>query len=311
MSNKKIVLVYFFILIVCLVLFVVRSSNPKQYQTVTRVSVILPQGNDAYWTEIAKGIQEERDSIGNKYGIDIKILIPQINFNVQQMTDILNQQIAAKVDVIVVQGNKDDSFLETLNMALDQGIKIICIDTDISSLPDHLYIGTDNYEAGQMIGQKLIEITGGRAEVTVITGDPLYQNLELRYKGLEEAVSSFPEISIKNVEYDNYDGLTFMKLYQSPHMTDTLVCLEGTGAKTLDAMQETKNKEYSYILGFDHTSVVKKGLVNGVIIQDMNGMGRKVVTEIAHYLETGTFTKSKIYTKITWVTQDNYEAATK
>ena len=61
---------------------------------VTRVSVILPHNDDGYWSLIREGIEEAEAELGESYNIDIQISIPQLNYNISQMTDILKLVIA-------------------------------------------------------------------------------------------------------------------------------------------------------------------------------------------------------------------------
>ena len=104
---------------------------------------------------IEEGIEQSGEKLKKSCGMDIKILKPQLNYNIPQMVELLKQQIAAKVDVLVVQGNEDEEYIDTLKEAWSEGIQIICVDTDIKSFPEHLYIGTDNYEAGRAMGEEL------------------------------------------------------------------------------------------------------------------------------------------------------------
>ncbi len=292
--------------------FCFNNTETREVYPVTRVTVILPHDDDGYWSEIANGIQEEEAKIGEEYNIDISIIIPQLNYNIAQMTDILKQQIAAQVDAVVIQGNENPEFRLALQGAYDQGMKIICVDTDIKDFSEHLYIGTDNYEAGKMMGEKLIDLTRRAVKVGIISGEPGYLNLEQRLEGVRDAVKDYPEIEIMDVQYDNYDGLTFMNLYQKLHETaDILVCLEGTGGQTLSQIYDERRSEYEYILGFDVNIGIKNQVIDGVVKQDTYQMGRQVVEEIAEYIKTGKYSSDNIFTDIQWVTFENYDEVIK
>jgi ABC-type sugar transport system, periplasmic component len=297
---------------VCIFFVYQGNADKINKYPVTRVTVILPHNDEGYWSLVAEGINEEQDAIGAEYNIDISTMIPQLNYNIPQMTDILKQQIAAQVDVIVIQGNDDPEFRKALLEAYAQGIKIICVDTDLSNFPDHLYVGTDNYKAGETMGEKLIELTNGTAKVAVVSGKSGYLNLEQRWNGFMDAVKSYPGIEVVDFQYDNYDGLTFMNLYQKLHeKADTLVCIEGTGAATLSEVYDKPRLEYKHILGFDINTGVKNQVIDGVVRQDTNQMGRRVVDEIVNYIKTGKYSSDNIYTDIQWLTIDNYDEVIK
>lgn len=306
-AGKQLILIILLIFILCLSIVFHGTADTKEDYPVTRVTVILPHTDDGYWNLVAAGIQEKQEEVGDRYNIDISIIMPQLNYNISQMVDILKQQIAAQVDVLVVQGAEDDEFKETLLKAYKQGIKIICVDTDISDFPEHLYVGTDNYAAGKMLGEHLAELTGGTARLAIVSGEPGYSNLEQRLHGLMDVISKYPGIEPGKVKYDKYDGLTVMRLYQElKEEADVMVYLEGTGGITLTSMFQEADDSYEYIVGFDAYEGAKKGVLNGVVKQDTQQMGHLVVTEIANYIEKGAYSSDNIYTDIHWVTAENY-----
>lgn len=258
---------------------------------------------------IEEGIEQSGEKLKKSCGMDIKILKPQLNYNIPQMVELLKQQIAAKVDVLVVQGNEDEEYIDTLKEAWSEGIQIICVDTDIKSFPEHLYIGTDNYEAGKMLGEELINVTDGEANVALISGEPGFSNLEERLEGLQDAVKDYPKIHLGDVQYDDYDGLTVMKMYyQNTEGADTIVFLEGTGGVTISSQFKQRDDQYEHILGFDAFYGVISGAIDGIIKQDTNMMGEQVVEEIANFIRNGEYSSETVYTDTQWLTVENYHS---
>ena len=115
-----------------------KAGIPVAGTDITRVTVILPHFDDGYWMLIEEGIKRSGEKL-KSCGMDIKILKPQLNYNIPQMVELLKQQIAAKVDVLVVQGNEDEEYIDTLKEAWSEGIQIICVDTDIKSSGASVY----------------------------------------------------------------------------------------------------------------------------------------------------------------------------
>lgn len=52
-------------------------------------------------------------------------------------------------------------------------------------------------------------------------------------------------------------------------------------------------------------------MLDGVVKQDTDQMGRKVVEEIAGYIENGRYSAREIYTDIVWLTAENYDEVMK
>ena len=308
-EKKKSVAGILMLLVLCCVLGGCKAGIPVAGTDITRVTVILPHFDDGYWMLIEEGIEQSGEKLKKSCGMDIKILKPQLNYNIPQMVELLKQQIAAKVDVLVVQGNEDEEYIDTLKEAWSEGIQIICVDTDIKSFPEHLYIGTDNYEAGKMQGEELINVTDGEASVALISGEPGFSNLEERLEGLQDAVKDYPKIHLGDVQYDDYDGLTVMKMYyQNTEGADTIVFLEGTGGVTISSQFRQRDDQYEHILGFDAFYGVISGAIDGIIKQDTNMMGEQVVEEIANFIRNGEYSSETVYTDTQWLTVENYHS---
>ncbi|MDD6681456.1 substrate-binding domain-containing protein [Galactobacillus timonensis] len=284
----------------------------SKYQTnnVTRVTVILPHEDDIYWGDVKRGIEDHIEEC-EQWNIDIQVQIPQLNYNISQMTQLINRAIAARTDVIVVQGTQDKDFVSSMREAISQGIQVICIDTDVDSdsLPEHLYIGSDNYAAGQMMGDHLAQLMHGRGSVSIMSGAEGYPNLEQRIKGIESVIERYDGMVLSEIVYDHYDALTAVEVYHSLQSGSALACIEGTGAAAIEKVLTSSDQKFSYIVGFDNSSTISEGIVNGIIKQDQYGIGQKLVEQLIYYQMHGNFEASEIYTKFEWVDASNEQEA--
>ncbi len=110
------------------------------------------------------------------------------------------------------------------------------------------------------------------------------------------------------MNYSHYDGLTFMNQYHSlSDEADILVCLEGTGGQTLSHAFTGPDTEYRFVVGFDAYTGVESRVLAGVVKQDTNQMGRRIVEEIANYVSEGSYTGGVIYTDCHWLSADHYD----
>lgn len=287
----------------------VQQNAAEEEKFPRRVSAVLPHTDQSYWTDLANGMREEAEA----RGIDLKVSIPQLNYNVDQMTSLVRQQTAAQVDALLVQGIDDPDYRAALWEAYEAGIEVMLVDTNDAQLFDHVYVGTDNYEAGCTLGRALLEISGGQAVVMIMSGEPNYLNLDERIRGLKETVAGYDGIRIVGVEYDKYDSLTVLDRYQAilqehPEV-DTLVGVEGTSCMALGLALDPENAPLT-ILGFDRDEESEQGMANGVIAgvvtQDSTGIGKKAIEVLADYFETGTHTQWEYYTPAEFCSREDY-----
>lgn len=275
------------------------DEEPSYGADTMRISAVLPHKDYGYWTFVADGMREA----DQRLPVDVKIHLPDLNYNVPLMTELIEQEIAAQVDAIIVQGIQDADYIAALEKAKESGILVVLIDTDLTAFQADLYVGTDNYAAGVEMGNRLVEVTGGKANVAILSGAPGYPNLEERIQGIQDVVDDYPDAQILRVEYNQYDAMTVMEKYytilrENPEV-DTLLAIEGTGGQTLGQMATTA---FAHVLVFDDSEEciqgVRKGLFDGIIGQQNYEMGVLCVEELYNWFTTGSFTQEKIYTDV-------------
>ncbi len=320
LKKKRYIVILGILISVFFIIFIITIIQEVVEEKVSidkvRVSVILPHSDDGYWSNIEKGITDTAETYKDE--MDVQIYIPQLNYNTGQMTELIKQQVAAQVDTIIVQGIDDSDYRKALIKAWRKGIQIIFVDTDLEGFPSHLYVGTDNYAAGVLLGEKLIEISGGAAKIAILSGASNYSNLQERCLGLYESTKAYSDINFVRLDYDNYDGLTVVNKYKKIHTEnpeiDTLICIEGTGGQTLGTVFDEKQPEYAHILAFDDSELarqgIKNGVLDGVIAQATWEMGRKTIEETVRYEKTGTYSSNCIHTELRWVTLKEIEEET-
>ncbi|GAA3330569.1 hypothetical protein GCM10020331_083650 [Ectobacillus funiculus] len=74
----------------------------------------------------------------------------------------MKKAIVSKVDGIVVQSLDEQMFAPIINKAVNENIPVVTIDTDSPKSERVAYVGTDNYTAGEKLGEVVAEMTGGR-----------------------------------------------------------------------------------------------------------------------------------------------------
>ncbi len=294
----------FIILISCVLI-----SCDKNQQTsdsvsqMYRVTCIIPHKDDkAYWSVIEAGLID--GAIDNN--IDLKILYPSLNYNTAQMQKLLEMAIASKVDCLIISGVEDPSYYETIQEAIDNGIFVVLVDTDMQKLPNTLYVGSNNYQAGKLLGENVAKIKNYEANIAIISGDDVFYNLNKRFEGLKSVVDNYSNMNIIDIQYDKFDYGKVQQIYDSYRTNpsiDTIVCLEGTGGMSLNSYIKEKPRDDIFV--FDDTPQAVEGVTNklfrGLLKQQKYEMGYRVMQEIAKYREKNQIDLVKIYTDTIFV----------
>ena len=105
-----------------------------------------------YWNATRAGLTDVCEELGVKATVDG----PQGHEPEQQAT-ILDKVIARRPAGILIAPGNPDTLLPYINKAVDEGIPVICIDTDSPKSRRISYFGTSNYNAGVMGARILSE----------------------------------------------------------------------------------------------------------------------------------------------------------
>lgn len=148
-----------------------------------------------YWVDARLGLEDKARLLGVK----CELRGPTGNDPTQQVKE-LEQLIARKPAGILI-APASEALRPVIDRAVDEGIPVVCIDTDEPRSKRYTYIGTDNYNAGRQTGELLAKAIGGKGQVALLM-IPGQSNHEARAKGCKDALAKYPEISIVKIGND-------------------------------------------------------------------------------------------------------------
>lgn len=260
-------------------------------------------GND-YWALIEDGAQQVATK---NSGIYLDSIAPEKADN-DQLLRLLDRTISMGVDGIITQGVEGERFIELVRKGIERGIPILTIDSDVQESDRRAYIGTDNFYAGQLAAQTIIEHTTGTQFVGIVTGRVDSINQRERLAGLKDGIQSSDRIEIVGSRDSKITRIgaaqaTYSLLKEYPEIT-TLVgtsALDGIGI--VDGLDEIAPNKEVYITAFDvlpeTLTLIDKGKIGATISQQPEEMGRRameVMLQIKNeeYLKEQTFTTTEI-----------------
>jgi ribose/xylose/arabinose/galactoside ABC-type transport system permease subunit/ABC-type sugar transport system substrate-binding protein len=148
-----------------------------------------------YWVDARLGLEDKARLLGVKS----ELRGPTGNDPNQQVKEF--EQILARRPAGILIAPASDAAKPVIDRAVDEGIPVVCIDTDMPTSKRYTYIGTDNYNAGQQTGELLARSVGGSGEVALLT-IPGQSNLEGRVRGCKDALARYPGIKIVKIGND-------------------------------------------------------------------------------------------------------------
>lgn len=205
------------------------------------------------------------------------------------------QAVQSKATGILVSVADPALMKDDIDRAIAAGIPVITVDSDAPASKRLFFIGTDNYHAGQIGGQRLAKELNGKGNVVVFT-IPEQANLKERLRGYRDALEATPGIKITRVvdmKGDSrvaFDTATEIVGNDKKEHTDAFVCLEALSGKEVATVLSQHDVKDKVIVAMDTDDKtlewIQKGVIAATISQKpytMSFVGLKMLDDLYHH----------------------------
>jgi ribose transport system substrate-binding protein len=233
------------------VLTVSISGCTKPYhQENERYVLVAANINLPYWQEASAGLTD----VGKDMGVKVELDGPT-TFSPQDELDAFQQVLGQHPSGILVSVSDPKLFNDPINHAIMQGIPVICIDSDAPDSKRVLFIGTDNFRAGQESGKRMATLLGGQGRIVLVTIAGQH-NIEERVRGVNDVLKKYPSMQIAQTIDDKgdsgaaADGVSALLLKKEK--IDGIIGLEASGGEgAADALHRLDMTGKIKIVAFD------------------------------------------------------------
>src|ERR1700724_3664185 len=133
-------------------------AKDEQYYFIS-ANINLP-----YWQEAQAGLTDAAKEMGVKAEMDG----PATSSRKEEL-DSFQKAVALHPAGIIVEVTDLESFKAPIDAAIQQGIPVICLDSDAPDSKRVLFIGTDNFRAGQESAKRMADILKGHGDIVLVT----------------------------------------------------------------------------------------------------------------------------------------------
>ena len=293
-----------------------KTEEPAQTETPAEtpagdveIAVVLKTLASEYWGYVKNGC----DAAAAELGIKVTVVGPGAESEIEQQVAMIEQQIGAGVDAIVCAPNDAGAASNALQAALDQGIPVLSVDTNVGIAGQTSFVGTMNDEAAYQGGIWAIDTLGTDIKAVIIYGQEGDNTSNLRRSGYEKAcqekgVEVLSALSGQNTT----DGATKTMedmISSFGDQIDVVFCHNDDTA--VGAMNACKNAGLTdvTIVGFDGNKsaveLIQAGeLVKATVAQQPYAMGYEVV-KAAYAAINGETVEEVISAPVKVVTAEN------
>lgn len=274
--------------------------------------VYVPKVRDEtdFWVQLVSGAE----SAAKEYQVDLEVLAPETEKDVEQQKRCIQQAIDMKPDVIVISPSLYTGMTELVEGATEEGIPLVLIDSELDKNIETSYISTDNVEAGIKTGQKVLEYVQEDTKIAIMSQAKGTSTAMQREEGVRKGLGDEEE-RIDMVLYCDSDNqiacdLTKELLTEQPDID----CIVGLNlCATMGVAKAVKELELGgkvHVIGLDSDKegieYMEMGIIDALVVQKpfyMGYFGIKTAVQIARgekvepeiYLDTEVITLDNIY----------------
>jgi ribose transport system substrate-binding protein len=305
---------------------VIGCKQKAQSKTKYRIAVIPKGTTHVFWKSIHAGAIKAEQEL-KAAGIDVEIIWkgPLKEDDRESQIRVVEDFVTAGVTGIVLAPLDDTALRAPVKDAVNNGIPVVIIDSDLKSEDYVSFVATDNYMGGKRAGELLGKILGGKGKVIVLRYEEGSASTMKREQGfLDVLKEKYPEIVV--VSASQYGGATTESAYQASEnllaplrRADGSLTIDGiftpnesTTFGMLRALEDSGLAGKVKFMGFDSSDRLvqglKKGYIHGLVLQDPINMGYLGVKTMVEHLE-GKKLEKRIDTGSEVATPENMDDA--
>jgi ribose transport system substrate-binding protein len=149
------------------------------------------------------GAEDAAAELSQKLGVKISVDWRTPNEeDAQKQVENLEQCVLQGVDGVSVSCSEAETMTPAIDRAVNQGVPVMCFDSDAPASRRFCFFGTDDIECGHVIMRELMTVLGqGKHVVAIPGGNQNARNIQNRIKGAQDEAKKDPNITIRGVYY--------------------------------------------------------------------------------------------------------------
>lgn len=279
---------------------------------------VIPKGTiHEFWRSIEAGARKAEKEL-NAAGTKVQVIWkgPLREDDRDQQIQVVENFTSRRVSGMVLAPLDSQALVKPVETTAGAGMPVVIIDSDLKSDKYTSFVATDNFRGGQLGGEKLAELIGGKGNVILLRYAVGSASTEAREAGFMDAMKKFPDIKV--ISSDQYAGATRETAYQaaqnllnrfSREVNGVFSPCEPVAVGMSKALRDLglaggKVKMIGFDTGAQSVADLRAGDVQGLVVQNPLKMGYEGVMTLVKHLK-GEAVPKRIDTGVTLVTQAN------
>jgi ribose transport system substrate-binding protein len=266
-----------------------------------------PGAGNPYWAAVEEGAKAK----GKELGVDVIVVAPPAETDVQSQINQLEDLIAQKVDGIALAPTDPNSLAEVIESAKTAGIKTVFVD-GAGTNEGVPFIGTNNLEGGKLAGEYMCKNLPKGSEVAILQGIMSTTNGVDRAGGSKAAFEAcgLKIVAEQTAEWDRAKGLSVTEsiLAGNPNIKGIFGSNDNMALGAIEALKAAAKLKDVMVVGYDANPDAATSILAGEMTasiaqapKKIGGLGIQTLVD----LKAGKQVPLVIDTGTVLVTKDN------
>jgi len=262
------------------------GTDSKQAPGAKSIAVIPKGTTHVFWKSVEAGARQA----GQEFGVNILWKGPLKENDRAQQISIVEQFTSEGVNGIVIAPLDDVALKRPVQSAMEKNIPVVIMDSALKGEAgkDFVgYVGTNNYHGGELGGEELVRLLGGKGKVFLMRYMEGSASTMEREAGFLSVLKKNPDIQL--IADNRYGGATASEAQASAlNMLDQIREADGIFCSnesltfgTLLALRQSNLIGKAKFVGFDSSGplvdALKKGELQALVAQNPRKMGYEAV----------------------------------
>lgn len=260
-----------------------------------------------FWQVVRQGIE----AAAGEYVVETSVVGPWLEQQVDDQMAILRRVVEQRPDGIIIAASDFDRLAEPVEGAIDAGIPVVTVDSDVDSRRVPSFVGTNNFEAGRRAAQALLERVPADATIAIVSHVPGVATAIEREGGVRSVLEAREAGRTLGPDYALNDEARARQIVEDllRQDVDAIVALNETSTVGVGrAIADLGRAGSVTVVGFDasteEVSLLEQGVVQALIVQKPFNMGYLSLRTIADLIR-GNAVAGRIDTGSEVVTVEN------
>lgn len=257
------------------------------------IGCLLNSEGNAFFDDVLRGLRRAETELAD-YGTRI-LLKTMKGYDVRRQLELIDE-LAPQVNALVITPISDPLIEARINALCKTGLCVVAMNNDIENTGRMSYVGSDYYKGGETACGMLGILTGGSANIGILTGSVRVLGHARRIAGFKSVMTrKYPDFHVTDVAETNDDEIiaydVTKRMLEEHGEIDALYVVAGGVYGVCRAVLALRMKKKIKIICFDKTpstvEMMKKGVISATICQQPYTQGYRSVRLAFDYLISG------------------------